>query len=121
MKREWFRAATLAGAVLAVLFWSGCAGPRVDWDSRIGNYTYDQAVLELGPPDKAAQLTDGLLVADWFTGARAGPQLSFGLGTGFYGRRSAVTVGQAIGTSPPARYLRLTFDTQGTLISWRRN
>jgi hypothetical protein len=121
MKRLWFKAAFLAVPLLALVVWSGCAGPRIDWDNRIGNYTYDQAVLELGPPDKAANLSDGMLVADWFTRGRAGPQLSFGLGTGFYGRRSAVTVGQSVGTSPPPQYLRLTFDTQGTMVSWRRN
>jgi hypothetical protein len=116
-----FGAKLLVLAFMTVLFSSGCAGPRIDWEPRIGNYTYDQAVLELGPPDKAAHLTDGTLVADWFTRGRAGPQLSFGLGTGFYGRRSAVSVGQSIGTSPPPQYLRLTFDPQGMLISWRRN
>lgn len=51
-----------------LLFIVGCAtGPRIDWASRIGNYTYEQAILELGPPDKNATLTDGTVVAEWLT------------------------------------------------------
>ena len=49
------------------LFLIGCASTKIDWNSRIGNYTYDQAVLELGPPDKYAKLTDGTVVAEWMT------------------------------------------------------
>lgn len=44
---------------------AGCATTRVDWGSRIGNYTYDQAVLELGVPDRQATLSDGTIVAEW--------------------------------------------------------
>ena len=45
----------------------GCATTKIDWNSRIGNYIYDQAVIELGPPDKFAKLTDGTIVAEWMT------------------------------------------------------
>lgn len=44
----------------------GCATTqRVDWNSRIGSYTYDDAILEMGVPDRSATLTDGTLVAEW--------------------------------------------------------
>ena len=46
---------------------TGCATPRIDWQARVGHYTYDQAILELGPPEKSATLTDGSVVADWLT------------------------------------------------------
>ena len=55
-------AITLAALVLA-----GCVTQKIDWSARVGNYTYDQAVMELGPPDKSAKLTDGTVVADWLT------------------------------------------------------
>ncbi len=55
-------AITLAALVLA-----GCVTQQIDWAAQVGNYTYDQAVLELGPPDKSAKLTDGTVVADWLT------------------------------------------------------
>src|ERR1043166_8539424 len=55
--------------LLIFLVWSaGCATtPKIDWNSRIGSYTYDQAVLEFGPPDRAATLTDGTRVVEWIT------------------------------------------------------
>ncbi|MBI2947133.1 MAG: hypothetical protein HYY23_05770 [Verrucomicrobia bacterium] len=97
----------------------GCAStPKADWNSRIGNYTYDQAVLEMGPPNKSTKLTDGTTVADWFIKPSSG--LSFGVGTGFYGRHSAVSVGQSIGTSPSGSYWRLTFAPDGKLSQWER-
>src|SRR5262245_20080627 len=47
---------------------AGCAtAPKIDWNSRIGTYTHDQAILELGPPDRAATLTDGSKVVEWLT------------------------------------------------------
>jgi hypothetical protein len=50
---------------LAILF-AGCATQKkIDWAGRIGNYTFDQAVTELGPPDKQAKLQDGTVVAEW--------------------------------------------------------
>src|SRR2546422_1315490 len=53
---------------MAAFFLSGCkTTPKVDWNSRVGNYTYDQAVAELGPPDKSAKLSDGTMVAEWMT------------------------------------------------------
>src|SRR3990172_9124999 len=52
--------------LLATLF-VGCATRKMDWAGRVGSYTFDQAVLELGPPDKQAKLTDGTTVAEWLT------------------------------------------------------
>lgn len=43
----------------------GCATTKIDWNSRIGQYTYDEAIAELGVPDRHAQLTDGSIVAEW--------------------------------------------------------
>ena len=45
----------------------GCASMRVDWAGRVGNFSHDQAVLELGPPDKSATLKDGTVVAEWLS------------------------------------------------------
>jgi hypothetical protein len=102
-----------------VCFAAGCAStPKIDWSSRVGNYTYDQAILELGPPDKAAELSDGTLVADWSSRTRSGPVFSFGLGTGFYGRNSAVSVGQSVSTGGAGAQLRLTFDPDRRLRQW---
>lgn len=100
---------------------TGCATPKQDWANRVGAYTFDQAVLELGPPDKQAELEDGTRVAEWLT-RRGQPhsQPSFG----YYGY-------QPWGFYPPAYpayvefytpdyWLRLIFSADGTLRAWKR-
>ena len=111
---------------IEMLFWcflalllAGCAStPKADWNSRVGSFTYDQAVAEKGPPDKSARLLDGSTVAEWFI--KHGSSVSFGVGTGFYSRGSSVGVGQTVGTSPAGEYLRLTFGADGKLTRWER-
>ena len=51
--------------VFAALLLAGCVTPQIDWAARVGNYTYDQAVMEFGPPDKLAKLSDGSTVVEW--------------------------------------------------------
>jgi hypothetical protein len=75
----------------------------------------DEAILEMGPPDRSTELTDGVTVADWFQG-RA-PTMSFGFGVGSYGRGGGVGVGQGVTTGGEGRFLRLTFDEEGVLSS----
>ena len=43
----------------------GCATNKIDWNARVGQYSYDDAVVELGVPDRTATLTDGTTVAEW--------------------------------------------------------
>jgi hypothetical protein len=96
----------------------GCAStPKVDWAARVGNYTYDQAVVELGPPDKSATLTNGTRVAEWVQRASQRGSVSFYGGTGFYGGGSGVSVGTGVSPRPADRALRLTFDQEGRLLS----
>ena len=107
-------------AAVALLLVASCASrPKVDWNSRIGNFTYDQAVAELGPPDKQAKTSDGRTVADWIKRYYGGSSVSFG--TGFYGRHSAVGVGTTTGSGYRESVLRLIFGTDGQLVSWSRN
>ena len=53
--------------VCAAIILAGCATQHVDWNTRIGTFTFDQAVTELGPPDKQAKLSSGQTVADNFS------------------------------------------------------
>jgi hypothetical protein len=114
--------------LLVVGLWlGGCATtPRVDWSSRVGIYTYDQAMIELGPPDKMAKLSDGGTVAEWKTGV--GRYYSFPAPFGYYGapygRYGAygpypgyLAPPQVMEKSPDT-YLRLVFDPAGLLASW---
>ena len=59
-------AAWIVNLCLGLLL-AGCASPKIDWNRRVGVYNYDQAVAELGPPDKQARLSDGSTVAEWLT------------------------------------------------------
>ena len=110
------------GLLLAVstLLNSGCKStPKVDWDSRVGSFTYDQAVVELGPPDRSTPLSDGRVVADWITRSSGG--VSFGVGTGYWVGNTGVGVGQTVGTGYSDRVLRLTFGPDHKLVSVWRN
>lgn len=94
----------------------GCATSKVDWAGRVGTYTFDQAVLDLGPPDKQAKLTDGTLVAEWLT--RRGRDHLYGSAAYFpyYGSAFPTYVD---GYSPDS-FLRLSFAPDGTLKAWKK-
>ena len=119
-----FKQAIYFGVLLAMLsfIFAGCSStPKVDWNSRIGNYTYDQAVTDLGPPDKTAKLSDGKTVADWIKHSHGGG-MSFGVGTGFYtGGNTAVGTGVGTSTGYSDRVLRLTFGPDGKLLEFNKN
>jgi uncharacterized membrane protein YgcG len=103
---------TWATAIVA-----GCSSkPKVDWNARIRNYSYDQAVLDMGPPDRSSTLSDGSMVAEWYQGTSS--RMSFGFGVGSYGSGGGVSVGQGVSTGGQGRYLRLTFDSLGQLTAW---
>ena len=120
-----FRFATtiFAGLLLAGLL-SGCAATaKIDWAARIGNYTYDQAVAEFGPPDKESTLSDGTRVSEWLT--RRGYRQIYPVGgyynhsgpPGYYGWYYPPTY---IDTSSPDYFLRLTFNADGQLRAWKK-
>src|SRR5206468_2939148 len=104
---------------------AGCKSspkPKIDWNARVGNYTFDQAVTELGPPDKSSKLSDGKTVAEWIKREQRGG-MSIGLGTGGY-VGGGTAVGGGVGTSTGGYYekvLQLTFGADGNLLSWSKN
>ncbi len=104
--------------MLALVALAGCAThPKVDWAARIGNYTFDQAVVELGPPTKQAKLTDGTLVAEWQT-QRGYTQTEYIPSPG-YRHRYYGGYGTPVTTSSPDVFLRLTFGPDGKLSAWK--
>jgi hypothetical protein len=108
----------LALLLACATMFPGCATKkRVDWNSRIGSYTYDQAVTDKGPPDKQATLSDGRTVAEWID-HRSGSGLS--IGTGFGAGNVGVGVGHSIGSSRD-HTLKLIFNKDGRLESWSKN
>jgi hypothetical protein len=103
---------------VALLFIAGCSTYQAAWDNRVGVFTYDQSVKELGPPDKKEKLADGQTVAEWISRYNTGG--SIGMGTGFYGGPASVGVMQ---TTPAYREskLRLTFTTNNVLSAWSKH
>jgi hypothetical protein len=102
------------------LLFAGCASrPKVDWNSRVGAFNYDQAVTELGPPARETKLSDGRRVAEWVVGRNWGSAVTFGFGS--LSSHTGVGVSQSVGSEPQDRILRLTFETDGKLAEWRRN
>jgi hypothetical protein len=110
------RLACLSGAFLLIAFLPGCkTTPPIDWGSRVGVYTYDESVLELGPPDRMTLISTGR-VAEWLTGRSTSPRFSFGVGS--YGGGTGVGVGTGTGGGVVENILRLTFDKEDKLVTW---
>ena len=96
--------------------------PNINWSSRVGTYTYEQAIAELGRPDLKSEASDGSRTLEWIT--KQSPRMSFGFGVGggSYGRHGGTGVGVGTSVSPPphGEYLRLTFGADGKLTGWSR-
>ena len=104
---------------LAVAFLTGCATrPPIDWNSRVGNYTYVQAVTELGPPNRQVKLSDGKVESKWFIQPPVSPR--FNSGMSYYGNHG-FGAGQAIGSGLNSQMLQLTFGADGKLAAWSKN
>jgi hypothetical protein len=100
-----------------VAFAAGCVAPRVDWDSRVGVFDYDQAVHELGQPSKVEPLPDGQTVAVWVSHYSVNGGAA-DMDSGFYSHSPSL--------SPPTSgnresQLRLTFTTNNVLTDWSKN
>ena len=109
----------LAVLFSAVAFVTGCkTTPAVDWNSRVGSYTYDQAVADMGKPDKQTKLSDGKNVYQWITlhGSNG-----FFMGGGLNNNNYGMGAGQTTAQSYKDHVLELTFDKDGKLASWARN
>jgi hypothetical protein len=102
------------GCFCLTLWLAGCATSRVDWAARVGHFTYDQAVVEKGPPEKQAKLTDGTVVAEWLL--NRGTTYLYG-GPGPYGPFYGAPYSSYTG---PNQYLRLTFGPDGQLAGWKK-
>ncbi|MDB6109922.1 MAG: hypothetical protein JWR69_1672 [Pedosphaera sp.] len=93
---------------------------QVDWNSRIGTFTYAQAVDELGPPENLELVPDGTRVVSWLAQRGRSGSVGFGMDAGF------ATPGLLENPMPyetpptPDRYLQLRFGPDGRLMAWKR-
>jgi hypothetical protein len=106
-------------ALLLAGLLAGCATHKIDWAARVGHFTFDQAVLEYGPPDKQAKLTDGTLVAEWIT-RRGYPQTYIAYGYGYPPWFYGPVYPAYMETYSPEYSLRLIFDPDGQLRAWKK-
>jgi len=100
-------------------FLAGCkTSPSADWSSRIGKCTLDQAVAELGSPNKETKFSDGKLAAQWITlHGNDGYYMGGGPAYGGYDMGS----GQYLGQNYQDHVLELTFGPDGKLLSVAKN
>ncbi|HEX5398488.1 MAG TPA: hypothetical protein VFY06_05505 [Verrucomicrobiae bacterium] len=107
--------------LMLALVVAGCATTtKINWQARVGTYTYDQAVTDFGPPDKSAKLSNGSIVAQWQQQpaqviVTPGPYFA-PPGCYYYGP-FAPTYST---TRFPASYLRLTFGPNGRLEQFKQ-
>ena len=125
-----------ANMILGILFvigtvsFAGCASnsatkkvdPKtIDWKQKVGTYSYDQALADLGKPAVVTESADGK-TAEWVLKKSPRMSLGFGVGGGSFGSGSGVGVGVGAETPLPAHgeNLRLTFDASGKLKEWTK-
>jgi hypothetical protein len=106
---------TFAAAMLAFFILVGCATTqKIDWPSRVGNYTYDQAVAEYGRPVGSARSADGGTIADWLIQrghGRPAPAARFGARGGVAGSLMPTMAEPYV----PDYYMRLVFGPDARL------
>lgn len=109
----------MPGWLVVLILLAGChsTSPLVNWDRRIGHYSYDLALVDLGVPVRSTTLNNGSIVADWLTNpGKPGADEAIGFET------------QTFLESPfpdrvpptPNQYLRLTFGPDQQLTGWLR-
>ncbi len=107
------------GLVVLMALITSCVSERTSWNKRIGVYTYDQALLELGPPDKQARLSDGRRIAEWVSHYSTGNTLF--IGSGIWGYPGGMGFMEGVGPDYYESKLRLTFGTNDVLAAWSRD
>jgi hypothetical protein len=99
--------------LLGIWLAAGCqSGANKLWSGRVGTYSMDEAIKELGPADRQATTTDGVTVAQWLV-ARS-RVYSRNPGFASWGMFNSDI------SSTPELYLQLTFGKDGRLASWKK-
>ncbi len=92
-----------------------------EWGARIGRYTYQDALSELGEPQMVGESSEGK-IAEWVLRQSMPFSIGFGFGGFGYGDHSSTGAGVGTSVSPPpsGEYLRLRFDRNGKLAEWTK-
>jgi hypothetical protein len=112
--------------VLVLLIGSCATAPRItvedsEWGARIGTYTYQDALTELGEPQMISESSEGKF-AEWVLRQSIPFSIGFGFGGAGYGHHTSTGGGVGASVSPPPSggYLRLRFDPDGKLAEWTK-
>ena len=95
----------LSFIVLLLLVGSCAYGPKVtvedsEWGARIGKYTYEEALAELGEPQMIGESSEGK-ITEWVLRQSVPFSIGFGFGSAGYGQHSSTGVGVGASVSPP--------------------
>lgn len=104
-----------------LLLLAGCATPEIpNWDHRVGNYTYNQAVQDLGVPQHSTPQKDGSIMAEWIT--QRGTPGTIGVSQGNTSSTPAFWNSPLPDTfhATADQHLQLTFGSDHKLKSWVR-
>jgi hypothetical protein len=119
MRRSLWSCLAWLSPLLAAALLVGCASRGPDWKSLIGIVTYDEAVLELGPPNHVATLQDGTKVAEWLEITSRVYSMP-GAGFGYWGPWGGAGWNAGTVNTTPSVFLLLTFGPDQKLASVRR-
>lgn len=104
------------------LLLAGCATtPPPDWDHRVGSFTHDQAVAELGAPTKTAVLGDGSREETWLIERGSPAMVGHGMGGAFATPGLAGSPVKREFPARPDRFLQLIFGPDGVLKAWKED
>ena len=108
-----FKGAPWLCLLLGIWLAAGCqSGAKELWSGRVGTYSMDEAIKELGPADRQATTTDGVTVAQWLVSRSR--VYSRNPGFASWGMFNSDI------SSTPDLYLQLTFGKDGRLASWKK-
>jgi len=114
----------MAAVGAATLLLAGCktAPPSQKWTDRVGHYSYQQAVADMGTPVKTQRLSDGDMVAEWAQNGPPGDNVvSFTSNRSGAPTESPTPDEKAFPDKSYNQVLALTFDTNDVLVAWQMN
>lgn len=99
---------------------NGCADTlSIDWDKRIGNYSYDDMRSDFGEPWKTETAADGVKTCDWPVFIRQ----SWHTHTEYVHNDSTddfIIAGDRNSSGGLRYFYRMTFDSKGLLVKWKK-
>ena len=110
----------LGVTAFVLLFLAGCSTtPKINWNERIGTFSWNDALAELGQPNRVTELEGGVKSAEWVTtrGLKGPTQAQAPI----YAGGEIVNPDQTSGWNAPDKVLRLMFTPDGKLFDWNAN